>query len=206
MPRSKSVVSFLALLAVGLAAFPTVIASTKMESGVYVTEGWIDSQALRSGNWNAIYDFPNYRSWALKGLDGSDPASSKYIGVFSGIEYSRKDTMTLGFDINLPWPLGSKGHTTDFEVKRLKAEGGDAIVFSLIQPNLATRSVKLEIFPDEKSAKGQMRFRISIRFAWLLNPFFSLAGYKGNVEWRLIKVVSNFEEYCGRPSLARTPR
>jgi hypothetical protein len=189
----------------GFAAFPSVVASTTMEGGVYVTEGWVDSQALKSGNWKAIYDFPSYQSWALKGLDGKDPVSSQYIGIFSDIAYTRTDTMTLGFDLNLPWPLGSKGHMTDFNVKRIKTEGRDKVVFSLIKPNLATKSVRMELFPEEISGKGQMRFKLAIKFTWLLNPFFSLSDYKDSVEWRIVRVVSNFEEYCARAKLALAP-
>jgi hypothetical protein len=204
MHRRKWVFFLLALLFLGLHAFASVTAATRKEKGIYITEGYIDLPDGGGDRWEVLRDFPGYDSWALKGLDGKDPISAKYLGLFSSLVYSGPGMMTLGFDVNLPWPFGSKGNKTEFRVRNEESQDSGRLVFSLAKPNFATKTVDLEIFDDEKAGPGRLRYRLSIRFSWFLEPFFSLQGYREGVEWRILKVVGNFEEYVVQRPQGRT--
>jgi hypothetical protein len=192
------------LLIVGIySAHASIEAATRKEKGLYITEGYIDLPEGEGEGWRVLRDFPGYDSWALRGLDGKDPVSAKYLGLFSSLVYSGPGMMTLGFDVNLPWPFGSKGNKTEFRVRNEESPDSGRLVFCLAKPNFATKSVDLEIFGEEKASPGRLRYRLSIRFSWFLEPFFSLQGYKEGVEWRIHKVVGNFEEYCAQGSKGR---
>jgi hypothetical protein len=185
-----------------LPIFASVTASTRREDGAFVTEGWIDLGDLSEDDWRALGDFKSYRTWALEGLDGKDPVSADFIGIFTDMIYSDPGIMKLEYDVNLPWPLGSKGHLTDFKVSETRAGRDGRVAFVLSSPNFATESAKVELKSDEIAAKGRLLFRIEVRFSWFLDRFFTMSGYKSSVEWRILRVVENFETYRSRIALA----
>jgi hypothetical protein len=168
---------------------------TTKENGAFITEGWIDSGSWTDEAWDELRDFSNYEAWAFTGLDGKDPVSARYIGLLTHLKYTAPDIMVIVYDVNLPWPFGSKDNEARFTVRHFEADGREHILFEMEKPSIATESVTLEMTMDSGNMSERVEYRASIRFTWLIDSFFSLPRYRRNIEQRIFRVLDNFQNW-----------
>ena len=150
--------------------------------------------------------FREYRRWSLKGINGDEDNSRDFITLLRDVRYKaggprRVGTFKVKFDVDLIWPFGSEGNFIDFaliESRPLKGAPEDAPHIDRMTIRMAGESAVLDHFSLTLEASGdaqksEVRFECRVKFISILDTFFSMARYKKNIEWRIIKVVKNLK-------------
>lgn len=195
MIRSRSL-ACVALAIFCLAALGAQEVNSRKVGNAFVTEGSLDSTQWGGVGREALKRFGDYKDWAFKWMDGNDPLSAKFSGKLRTLQFAQPDSMLVYYDIDLPWPFRSHGNSALFSVRLEQEADGERIVFSLAQRTFAVSDVVLSLWFDRDTSHPRLDYLLSMRFAWFLNPFISLKSYKNSTQFRIVRVVKNFEEYC----------
>jgi hypothetical protein len=166
----------------------------KDRNRIYITRGYVEVRRPLSTVSAIINDFGTYREWALAGLDGTDPNSTDSIGLLKDIAYDETAcSMTVVYDINLRKPFGSYGNTVELEVVEFEPRGNQEEVTYIVLAEEPTgvEYAALEYVLYEQSGGALIRFTAQLKFAWYVDMFFSLEGYREGIEWRIERFLAN---------------
>lgn len=145
-----------------------------------------------------LKDYNGYRNWALKGIDGKDKRSSKFVAILTDIIYRQEDQkFILVFDINLGWPFGSKGNYIFFDISKDETSNGllRTVEFSLSKPTFLVPRAVLSLQLSESSSGCRIYFRSRIKLAWFIDLFYTLKGFKKNFEVRILNIIRNIKDF-----------
>lgn len=171
------------------------VMSTEKINNLYRTSGYIDIFVSPEIVVKELLALHNYDVWALKGLDGSDPESIKYIGLFKGFTPHGVDKMRVVYDIALVWPLGSTGNIAVFKLVRGSNPGH--LTFVSDAGTIAYDYVSFSFSPELLSEScTRVSFVIETRFTWLIDPFMNVASFEKGIGFRAQKIASNLAERC----------
>ena len=187
--------------------FPLHISTDYTENKHYRTIGIIDTSADFEVVGEVLTDFESYRKWAVRGLDGREPGSEDLIGLLTDTMYTDElDELTIMYDVRLPWPLGSEGNRAEFTVTDL-SRNPTSVSFDLVMKKtsalLKDASLQVNIYPEAEGCR--IEATALVRFTFLLNLFFDLPGYKKTIEWRIVRVMTNMEDYIREYTVCRAP-
>lgn len=168
------------------------------DDGYYITEGSVVVPVPVFLANRIISDYRHYNRWALKGMDGRDPISKEFIGILKDVRYLHPETLEVYYDVNLPWPFGMKDKSVRFAIDSSIYSGMDYIKMSFTMDQeaaaLENSSLQFEVVGNER--ESEILFTFGLKFTPLVNLFFSLPSYKKNIEWRIIRVLKNFNTYA----------
>lgn len=173
--------------------------TTYDEERYYNTSGAVILDISYKELSDILTDYDGYRNWALKGIDGKDPRSKKFVAILTDIIYQQvEQKFMLVFDINLIWPFGSKGNNIYFDIKKEYNSTGllKTIEFSLCKPTfLVPRAVlSLKLYKDY-SGGSRIYFKSRIKLAWFIDLFYTLKGFKRNFEVRIVNIIRNIKDF-----------
>jgi len=171
-----------------------VIATTKRD-GVYVSKGYIDVKQNSARVGETLAGLGRYNEWALKGLDGSDPISAKYIGLITDVEPCGGNRVLVRYDIVLPWPLGSMENQAYFTMATGSIPGSMRFVSE--SKTLAYDWASFSFEPSPTAGGGtRVDFFLEMKFAWFIDPFLTEALYQEGIGWRAGRVAKNLAARC----------
>lgn len=180
-----------AVLAASLHSEPSV--RTVRENGAFLTEGSTHIEVEAEVAADVISDVASWGDWIFAGLDGSDPVSAKYVGIFRDVEPD-EGGVAIVYDVNLVWPFGSYGNRAPFTLEADRKSGtvilrsrGGSIAYDYA-------SFEARVTPSDGGVRAD--FRLTVKFSWIVDPFMSLNGYSGGIDWRLARVTENFIQRC----------
>ncbi len=191
---------FACLLAVGVVPVDPLsaqsVATHKAEDGTYVTAGRVMIDRPIEVVRQVLRNRPAYSEWLLRGVDGSDPRSAEFIGVLRRIEYNEeRRRFVLYYDVNLPWPFGSKDNTVDFIYAEGRSRAGTPMFsVGLARPDGALQGARLDYRLHNLHGQTAVDFTAGIKFSWLIDLFLTLPVYSRNIEWRIQRVLRNLVE------------
>jgi hypothetical protein len=70
------------------------------------------------------------------------------------------------------------------------------MAFTMDQKAAGLEDSYLEFEVVGNAEKSEILFTFGLKFTPLVNLFFSLPSYKANIEWRIVKVLENFNAYA----------
>jgi len=198
MRKRKSLVFSFLILAIS-AAYGIEIDTDFTEDKYYRTAGTFETEASFDTIIDVLTDFPSYRRWAVKGLGGTEPGTEDFIGLLKDTEYNpEENTLDIIYDVRLPWPFGSTGNRATFLIKELDTTES-YFSFELVMTDtsavLKDASLRVRVYDERKGCRIESTARV--RFTFILNLFFNLPGYRKTIEWRIVRVMSNMEDYIG---------
>jgi len=203
----------LALLVLLLAAH-SVETQTRYDDDTdeYTTSGQVRLDVPFDTLARVAGDFVRYRDWALRDINGA--GERDFITLLRDVRFRPRGDAGLGiftlrFDVDLVWPVGSEDNLIHFRVAqavpapnggvremRVKLYGTNVMIDEFM--------VRLRALPD--GAGSRVKFSSRVRFDGFFDTFLSMARYKRNVEWRIVKVIQNLKTHverlgrCGRQS------
>ncbi len=192
-----------------LIALPAFAAKVKTrtyyddESEAYYTRGDVVLQVPMTDLARVAGALDAYRKWSLKGINGSKKDDRDFITQLRDVRHGGGGSKGLGvfdvhFDVDLVWPFGSKGNIVRFEITRLVQNPGGGIKsmhLGLYSKNIILKTFNLRLDADGDAKTSRVKFRSQVRFAGAIDTFFSLARYKKNIEWRIVKVIKNLKAH-----------
>lgn len=199
------------ILALGLSFFAPspVLAQSDLQTvqeahGLYRTSGVVRVARPLESVEAVLARREAYSRWLLRGIDGSDPVSADFIGVLRHIDYHPdRRRFVLTYDVNLPWPLGSRGNTIEFahaDDRVREAARGTWLrrhrIF-LAQPEGAVEVASLDYRLEAETGRDggedhtRIEFVARIGVSWLVGLFLNLDTYRDNMEWRIERVLGN---------------
>ncbi len=172
---------------------------TVLKNQLYVTRGFLSLPIAFSALREILDDYSTYREWALEGMDGKDPVSKKFIGIFSDIIYlPEQHFFEVVFDVNLPWPFGSKGNKIQFKIKEEQNdEKAKRMTLVMATTSFAVEHASLSFEAYGLSGGSVLIFTARLKFSSLIGLFFNIDSYKKNVEWRIGRMVKNLKKRVG---------
>ncbi len=174
-----------------------VFQAGKLPDGSYTTTGKLTVHVPVEKLSALLSDFSHYSRWALKGLDGNDPVSSRHIGIFKDVVFNEsKREVTLIYDVHLFWPFGSKNNrfplyivSMQFENNLLKSY---TLTFNGSSPTIKAFSIKVSLFGEGRETR--LLITCTIKYTWLINPLMNVAGYKKSISGRIGILADNIQE------------
>ncbi|MBN2534673.1 MAG: hypothetical protein JXB88_17445 [Spirochaetales bacterium] len=145
-----------------------------------------------------LTNYDGYRNWALKGIDGKDSRSRKFIAILTDIIYRQESQkFILVFDVNLFWPFGSKGNNIYFDIRKEYTSTGllKSIEFELSEPAFLVPRAVLSLQLYEHSIGSRIYFKSRIKLAWFIDLFYTLKGFKKNFEVRIVNIMRNIKSF-----------
>ncbi len=207
--RKRIIHVFLLLVLVISTASGIQIDTDFTEDKYYRTTGTFETDASFDMIRVVLTDFPSYRRWAVKGLGGTEPGTEDFIGLLKDTEYNpEENTLDIIYDVRLPWPFGSTGNRATFLIKELdttKSYFSFALVMTDTSAVLKDASLRVRVYNEQKGRRIESTAKV--RFTFILNLFFNLPGYRKTIEWRIVRVMSNMEDYIDSfpPAESRKP-
>lgn len=203
MNRGKGFLSVVFFLSLTSFILPPAVSLENVETrygddGYYITHGSVSVPVPVFLANRIISDYRHYNRWALKGMDGRDPISKKFIGLLKDVRFIPPNTLEVYYDVNLPWPFGMKDKSVRFAIDSSIYSGRDYIkmAFTMDQEAAALEDSYLEFEVVGNEERSEILFSFGLKFTPLVNLFFSLPSYKKNIEWRIIRVLENFNTYA----------
>ena len=166
----------------------------------YITSGTVSMEIPLRELSEVLSRFQGYRDWALKGIDGKDPRSRKFIGIMSDLIYEEENhKFVMVVDINLFWPFGSKGNKIYFDIITHYSSSGllDMIEFNLSKATILVSRATLRLELYDNLTESRVNFQSKIKIAWFIDMFYTLKGFKKNFEVRIICIMRNLRELFG---------
>lgn len=146
-------------------------------------------------------DFAHYRDWALKGINGG--GERDFITLMRDVRFRPRGSDGLGifsltFDVDLVWPFGSTSNLIHFRVVRATPApngGVREMQVQLFGDNVMIDAFSLRLTAEPDGPGSRVRFSSRTRFDGFFDTFLSMARYKRNVEWRIVKVIGNLKAH-----------
>ncbi len=161
-------------------------------------------------------DFAHYGDWTLYGINDR-PGGGSFTIILKAVDYVPGGSYGLGifnirYDLNVIWPFGRTNQVIPFEVAKAvrRPDGGvDHLEFVLGNDNMLLDTFKVVLRASGDEQRSVVRFRSEVAFASLVDAFFTLKGFRKNIEWRIVRVLKNLKRrlQSGRESGAsrKTP-
>jgi hypothetical protein len=172
------------------------------DQGYYISEGSLDFQQSFKSVQTVLLDFKKYKDWATRGQDGRDPASAKFTGILTSVNYDKAvEVLTIMYDVNLFWPLGSKDNPARFKLDAKPSPVGAtdcrcSIGFRFMDWSIAFDDASLGFALTEKPDKtSRLDFVMKVKLAWFLLPFFPIESYRIHVERRVVLMLGSLSNY-----------
>lgn len=194
--RIPTALAVIVVLLLGQTVY-SVDTRTYREGRAFVTEGTLDNVLWYPYGKQVISDFACYDNWALKGLDGKDPISANYWEQFVSFAYNEPGRMTLVYNINMPWPFGSKNNKLQFRVDDSRLDQ-DILTMTVLDKPLGIESASFIICAeDSPTHPGSkiVRFKTALTFAWFIERFLNVQGYTEHMQTVMSLLACNLEEY-----------
>ena len=195
---SKQFIIFMFLFFLTFSLFAINAETIYNKDHYYITSGLVYLDIPAKELSDIITDYAGYRNWALKGIDGKDPRSKKFNIILADIIFQEiSQNFMLLFDLNLVWPFGSKGNKVYFDIIKDFTSTGiiKTIEYRLSKPTplVPWASLSIEVF--EHLSECKIYFKCKIKLAWFVDIFFTLKGYKKNIEMRIIQIIRNLKRF-----------
>jgi hypothetical protein len=167
----------------------------------YITSGQIRLDVPFDTLTRVAGELSQYRHWALDGINGS--GERDFITLLRDIRFRPRGVVGLGiftlhFDVDLVWPFGSKNNLIHFKVAQyVHAPGGGAQELRVILygENVMIDDFRVRLYARPDGAGSLVKFHSVTRFDSFFDTFLSMARYKRNVEWRIVKVIKNLKKH-----------
>ena len=186
------------LLALLVCPAATAVDSASYKEGrAYVTEGSLDNVLWYESGKSVLTDYSGYDNWALKGLDGKDPVSAKYWEQFVCFNYQNPEILTLTYNINLPWPFGSKNNKLRMKVDESRLDDG-ILKMTLMDRQFGVDECVFYICAENSSKHPGtriIRFKLALTFGWFIEKILDVNGYNGHMQSVMSMLAGNLEEY-----------
>ena len=170
---------------------------------MFYTEGSIDALDWYDRGVAAMSDFGNYRLWAPRGIDGNDPTSAKFWENFIDFQFEAPDVMVVVYNLNLGWPLGSKGNKAHFKIDSGQV-GNGILRLHIMEKPIGIEDATLSLYGEDSPVNPgtkQVRFQVAIKFGWLLEALMNPVNYGTHMNVIIGIMVNNLRDY----STAATP-
>ncbi len=146
-------------------------------------------------------DFAHYRDWSLKGINAD--GDRDFISLLRDVRFRPRGSEGLGifslkFDVDLVWPFGSANNLIHFKVVRATPAPGGGVRemrVKLFGDNVMIDDFSLRLIAEPNGPGSRVRFNSRTRFDGFFDTFLSMARYKKNVEWRIVKVIKNLKAH-----------
>ena len=181
-------------------------ATTHIKDHVFYTEGVVEAFDWYDRGLAAMSDFANYRFWAPRGIDGKDAVSASFWENFVDFQFEAPDIMEITYNLNLGWPLGSKGNKVRFKIDSSQLANG-VLTMRITKKIVGVEDATLTLFAEDSPTKPgtkQIRFEIAIRFGWLLEALMDPNRYSHHMGVVLGIMVNNLREYSSNPGITIT--
>ncbi len=170
------------------------------DADTFVTRGWVGLEVPLPVLARIAGDFAAYRTWALHDIN-KKPDGENFITQMHDVRFTPggagpEGAFDLYFDIDLVWPFGSEGNIMRFAVveARHRPDGGvDRIVARLYGDSALLDDFRLTLEATGDDKASVVRFDSRVKVDGFFDTFFTLATYRRNVEWRIVKVIQNLE-------------
>ncbi len=100
------------------------------------------------------------------------------------------------------WPFGSTDNIVEFAVQEAVAADGGGIRELLVMlhgDNTVINEFQVRLVADGDASGSRVRLRSRVRFADFFDAFLTMARYRRNIEWRIVKVIQNLKRYVETP-------
>ena len=167
------------------------------ENNCYITTGNINLSLTTDTVIELIKNCSEYNTWALKGLDGKDAVSKDFVGILAGVDYFQEtDSIEVIYDVNLFPPFGSKNNRMKFEIIQSEEKDNFLNIFQLIKGSILLKEASLSLYLEKTDSPNcVLHYTANAKFSWLLNIFLNVDNYRRNIEWRIIQLLSNMNNY-----------
>ncbi|GEM_PF-6027140 len=181
------------VLALGFAAAATTLQAqtvqTAREDGYTIITGSMSAPGWSDQAQTVLYDFDAYSAWALRYMDGNDPASADDWALFKEFEFVPPATMILHYDMNYKWPLNSKNNRAEFAVTAERET--EIIVFDINRPPFGLNDAHLRL---DSSEPGIIVFQIEIKFWWIVEAVLDHDEFELFLADRVVKMQRNLHD------------
>ena len=145
-------------------------------------------------------DFVSYGQWTLYSINNR-PEGGRFTILLKAVDYERTADSNHGvfnvkYDLDVIWPFGRTDQVIPFVIHKAvkRPEGGvDHLEIVLGNDSLLLDTFKVILLASGDAKKSVIRFKSEVAFASLVNPFFNLAGFRKNIEWRIVRVLKNLK-------------
>lgn len=174
------------------------------ERAVFITEGEAVITVPYSIAGALGTEFENYRLWALNGINGGPDNPRNFMTLMKDLVYFTEPYagFMLIYDLDLIFPFARTDERLRFKITRFEKDKGLLKSYAVVLDDHSFAISKFDYRMDAE-AKGPnatvIKFRTEIKMSSVINVFFNLKKYQENVEWRILKMISNFIEYAQRP-------
>lgn len=148
-------------------------------------------------------EFSAYRDWAMFEINQSKNGQ-EYSILFRDVKFLQGGRGGLGvfriyFDLDWPWPFGAKDKELDFAI--LKAtpnphEGIHHLIIGLDEKGALLKTFRLDMIAKASDKGSRVDFVAKVKFNGFVDTFFSLARFRQNIEYRVVKVILNLQKYA----------
>jgi hypothetical protein len=165
----------------------------------YVTQGVIKVGVPLDDLATMAAAFKTYRQWALLGIN-RNASGTPYMTILNRVTYHPdrpfgKGHFAILFDVDLIWPFGSDDNVVIFGIThatpRENGPGIGRLAVTLHGDNSLLKRFEIDLTATGDEKDSQVNFRGVVKLNSLVDAFFSLEGYRKNIEYRIIKVLKN---------------
>jgi hypothetical protein len=147
--------------------------------------------------------FGAYRDWAMYEINQAKNGQD-YSIIFQDVKYRAGGRGGLGifriyFDLDWPWPFGTKNKELDFAILTAtpNEHGGiNRLVIDLEKTGALLKTFRLDIAAKAFDQGSRVDFVAKVKFNGLVDTFFSLARFRQNIEYRVVKVILNLQNHA----------
>ena len=152
--------------------------------------------------------FSAYRDWAMFEINQSKNGEA-YSILFRDVVFREGGRGGLGifrinFDLDWPWPFGAKGKTLDFAILKATPNGQGGInhlIIDLQKRGALLKTFRLDMIAKPEGQGSRVDFVAKVKFNGLVDTFFSLARFRQNIEYRVVKVILNLQAHAETKSV-----
>ena len=157
--------------------------------------------------------YAKYRNWILHEINKSE-SGNEFSIIFRDVKYLPGGRGGLGifrvvFDLDWPWPFGAKGRQLDFAILKARSNGMggiDRILFDLERKKGLLKTFSLDMNSKAVGEHSTVSFVGNVKFHSVVDTFFSLARYRENIEYRIVKAVHNLQHHAENQMNAQPPQ
>ena len=173
------------------------------EKDIFITSGSVEVQVPPAVLGPIAGDFSHYRDWALFEINEAKDGEA-YSILFRDVKYRKGGRGGLGifrvyFDLDWPWPFGAKGKRLDFAVLKARPSptgGIDHLIIDLEERGTLLKTFELDMTAQSSPSGTLVTFRAKVKFNGFVDTFFSLARFRHNIEYRVVKVIANLQKHA----------
>lgn len=200
-----SILLILGVLSAGATVYAQPVTHTSYDSdkdffkttGHVVVNVKIDLLSQIAGGFSA------YRHWAMFEINQAKNGQN-YSIIFRDVKYRTGGRAGLGlfriyFDLDWPWPFGAKDKELDFAILMAtpNEHGGIShLVIGLEKTGTLVKTFRLDMTATSTDQGSRVDFVAKVKFNGFVDTFFSLARFRQNIEYRVVKVILNLQKHA----------